>query len=1162
MIADTKLIEQVSLSDKYDLDKGRVYLTGTQVLVRLTIAQARRDRAAGLDTAGFVTGYRGSPLGGVDMAFERASREAEAAGIRFVPGVNEDLAATAILGTQQINLIERAHKQGVFAMWYGKGPGVDRSGDAFRHGNLAGSAPLGGVLLLAGDDHVCKSSTTSHQSEYALMDAMIPILTPASIADMIPYGLHGWALSRYAGCWASLKLVADVMDSSASVDFPSDYAPFVVPADFEMPQGGLGVRWPDTPQEQERRLHRFKIPAALAFARANPLDRLVLGNPKGRLGIVATGKAYVDTRQALANLGIDETSAERLGIAVYKVGMVWPLEPQGIARFAAGFDEILVVEEKRSLIEMQIKDLLFNLGGDRRPRVFGKAGADGAPLLPAHDDFDPEMIGRAIWQRIGAWPELAPLAERLEAIARAKPPTSPPPAERTPYFCSGCPHNSSTRVPEGSRAMAGIGCHWMSQAMNRSTATYTHMGGEGANWIGQSPYVPTKHVFQNMGDGTFFHSGLLAIRAAVAAKVNMTYKILFNDAVAMTGGQPHDGALTAARITQMVRAEGVEQVVVVADDPDKYEDRSAFAAGVTIHHRDELDAVQRTLRDVPGVSVLVYDQVCAATKRRRKKRTAPRPESRALINEAVCEGCGDCSTKSNCLSVTPVDTELGRKRHIDQTSCNNDLSCVKGFCPSFVTISGAVLRKGRGQGTDGLDFAALPEPVVPALDAPRNVLVTGVGGTGVVTIGAILAMAAHLAGRGCSTLDMTGMAQKGGPVTTHLRFAATPAELHATRITPGAADLILGCDNVTAMSKEAMSVIGRGHTHIVLNAFETITSKFITDRDFRVPLDSIADRLRDAAGIGNVETVDASGITGQLLNDTMGANLFMVGFAYQRGFLPVTAAVIDRAIELNGAAVAMNRVAFRLGRLAAHDPAALEGTTEAQDGQRLSTTLDEVIDRRVAILTDYQNTGYAECYRAFVERVRSAERAATGAEGRLTDAVARNLFKLMAYKDEYEVARLYSAPAFRAQLERTFEPGGRIAIHLAPPFMSTIDPATGEPRKTSFGPWVLKAFGVLARLKFLRGTAFDPFGRTEERRTERRLVEDYRRTIGAVVADLRPQRIETAVALALLPDEIRGYGPVKARSLARVMPRWHALEQRYRAPNDAPAPAAQLPLPA
>ena len=844
-------VPAVSLDDKYLLEDGRIFVTGTQALVRLPMVQRWRDRAAGLDTAGFVTGYRGSPLGGIDSAFGQARRFAEANDIRFMAGLNEDIAATAVLGTQQINLLEKANKQGVFSMWYGKGPGVDRSGDAFRHGNLAGSAPHGGVLLLAGDDHTCKSSTTSHQSEYALMDAMIPVLNPAGVQEILDFGLYGWALSRYSGCWAALKLIAETVDSSASIDIGRDRIVIRAPLDFDKPAGGLNIRWPDTPQEQERRLHNHKLPAALAFARANRLDRVALGGPRRRLGIVTTGKSYLDVRQALDELGICESRALELGLSIYKVGMVWPLEPEGLTAFATGLEELLIVEEKRPLIEGQVKDILYNMPADRRPRVFGKRDGENRIVLPAHDDLTAVQIARAIAARILPFVEDEALVARIGRLSDvdAAKLASLAPVQRTPYFCSGCPHNTSTRVPEGSRALAGIGCHWMAQAMDRSTATYTHMGGEGANWIGQAPYVPTRHVFQNLGDGTYFHSGLLAIRAAVAARINITYKILFNDATAMTGGQRHDGTLNPQRITHQIRAEGVERIAVVSDDIDKYAGQEPFAANVTVHHRDELDAVQRELREVEGVSAIVYDQTCAAEKRRRRKRDPqPRVERRVIINELVCEGCGDCSKKSNCLSVTPVETEFGRKRRIDQSSCNEDFSCVKGFCPSFVTVEGVKPRRPKNVDPRAIAQRPIAEPAPLALDRPWNVLVTGIGGTGVITIGAILAMAAHLEGKGCSTLDMAGMAQKGGPVTTHLRFAPQPADLHAVRISTRAADVVLGCDLVVAAGKEALSVIGKGRTRVVLNSQETITGAFIRDPDFKVQGFGLADIVRDVAG--------------------------------------------------------------------------------------------------------------------------------------------------------------------------------------------------------------------------------------------------------------------------------------------------------------------------
>ena len=957
-------IPAVSLSDKYVLEKGRIFVTGTQALVRLAIVQRWRDRAASLDTAGFVTGYRGSPLAGIDLAFERARNFVESAEVRFQAGLNEDLAATAILGTQQINLLEKANKTGVYAMWYGKGPGVDRSGDAFRHGNLAGSAPYGGVLLLAGDDHTCKSSTTSHQSEYALMDAMIPVFNPAGVQEILEFGLYGWALSRYSGCWAALKLTADTVDSSASIAVDMDRIAIAIPSDFEMPAGGLNIRWPDTPQEQERRLHKFKLPAALAFARANTLDRVTLGGPRRRLGIVTTGKSYLDVRQALDELEISETLAIELGLAIYKVGMTWPLEPERITAFATGLDELLIVEEKRPLIEGQVKDILYNMPAQQRPRVFGKRDGENRIVLPAHDDLTATQIARAIAARILPWVQDSALIERIGQLAAVDGKTLAQlaPVQRTAYFCSGCPHSSSTHVPHGSRAMAGIGCHWMAQAMDRNTATYTHMGGEGVNWIGQAPFVSTRHIFQNLGDGTYFHSGLLAIRAAVAAQVNITYKILFNDGAAMTGGQRHDGILNPQRITRQLRAEGVDRIAVVSDDVDKYRKQESFAPHVSIHHRDQLEAVQRELREIKGVTAIVYDQTCAAEKRRRRKRDPkPRVERHVIINELVCEGCGDCSTKSNCLSVTPVDTEFGRKRRIDQSSCNDDLSCVKGFCPSFVTVTGVRLRHPENIDARAIAAASIQNPPALELNRPWNILVTGVGGTGVITIGAILAMAAHIEGKGCSTLDMSGMAQKGGPVTTHLRIAPTPYELHGVRISSCAADLVLGCDLVVAAGPEVLSIIGKNRSRVILNSEETITAAFISDPDFHIRGHHLMEIVREVAGDTQVESVDATRLATQLLGDSIGTNLFMVGYAWQKGLIPLAAASIDQAIELNGTAPEMNRTAFRLGRLAAAKRASLDGLLPRNGGapplgNRLaSQSLDEIVIRRVAYLTAYQD---------------------------------------------------------------------------------------------------------------------------------------------------------------------------------------------------------------
>jgi len=1143
-------LQSVSLDDKYTENGGRVHVTGTQALVRLSMAQKWSDTANGLDTAGFVTGYRGSPLGGVDKAFSAAHKFTSAADINFQPGLNEDIAATAIAGTQQINLVENASKQGVFAMWYGKGPGVDRSGDAFRHGNLAGSAPFGGVLVLAGDDHTCKSSTTSHQSEYALMDAMIPTLNPAGVGEILEFGLLGFAMSRYSGCWSSLKLTGDTVDSSALISTKQNSAQLNLPDDQELPPGGLSIRWPDTPQQQEQRLHAFKIPAAIAFARANAFNRMTLGGKRRRLGIVTTGKSYLDVLQALEMLAIDREKAVELGLAIYKVGMVWPLEPEGIKNFAHGLDELLVVEEKRPLLEGQIKDVLYSMPVGQRPRIFGKRDDENRIVLPAHDDLNSGQIAKVLGARL--LPLLSDdgltkiIGDLMEANTSGL--TQISPVQRTPYFCSGCPHNSSTHVPEGSRGMAGIGCHYMALNMDRKTSTHTQMGGEGANWIGQSSYVPTKHIFQNMGDGTYFHSGHLAVRAAIAAKVNITYKILFNDAVAMTGGQEHDGNLSPQRIAHQMRAEGVERIAIVSDDIDKYAEQESFPGRSTINTRDDLDVVQRELRNVPGVSVLIYDQVCAAEKRRRIKRVGtPTLERRLLINELVCEGCGDCSRESNCLSVTPIETEFGRKRCISQSSCNKDYSCAKGFCPSFVSIEGGKLRSGGTPDIDTLASIPVPEPAPIQLTHPWNVLVTGVGGTGIITIGAILATAAHIDGKGCSTLDMTGMAQKGGPVTTHLRIADHQEQLNSVRISAGLADLVLGCDIVVTTGNESLGVIANGHTKVLVNNEETITSDFVRNPNFSFSALELIHLLRDVAGSTNVESVAATKHALALLGDSIATNFFMVGFAYQRGLIPLSSEAIRRAIELNGVSVAMNRTAFRLGRLTAHKPSTIDGAgkhqiTSARPHRTISTSLDEMISRRVDFLIDYQNSRYASEYFSYVAKARAKELSVMQAEGRFSEAVARSLFRLMSYKDEYEVARLYSGADFRTQIAEMYEECGRITFHLAPPMLTCRDSDGGVPRKLAFGPWMFSVFSVISKLKGLRGTAFDLFGYTVERRMERSLVEEYRASVDRTIDVMRPETFDTAVAIASIADEISGFGHVKSESVRVARQRWEELE--------------------
>ncbi|HYW02469.1 MAG TPA: indolepyruvate ferredoxin oxidoreductase family protein [Gammaproteobacteria bacterium] len=1146
-------VPAISLEDKYTLAEGRVYVTGLQALVRLLLMQRERDRREGLRTAGFVSGYRGSPLGGMDQQLWQARDHLARHDVHFQPGLNEDLAATAVWGTQQGPVFRDFRCDGVFSLWYGKGPGVDRSGDALRHGNMAGSDPRGGVLLVAGDDHTAKSSTTAHQTEYAFADLMIPVLSPAGLQEFLDLGLLGFALSRYSGCWVAFKTVSEIADSSATVSVDPDRISVVTPAGFDPPPGGLGMRWPDPPLEQEERLHRYKLPAVLAFARANAIDRVVLDGPRRRVGVVASGKAYLDLRQALDDLGLDEARAAALGLSVYKVGMPWPLEGEGIRRFARGLDEILVVEEKRPLIEDQLRSLLY--GVHPAPRVFGKQDRAGRPLLPSWGELDPVCIARVLVERLGRGDEAAELWQRLRRMEGARRAGDRPPMVRLPWFCSGCPHNTSTRVPEGSRALAGIGCHYMVMWMDRNTETFTHMGGEGAPWIGQAPFSRTGHVFANLGDGTYYHSGSLAIRACIAAGVNITFKILYNDAVAMTGGQPVDGPLDPAAITRQLRAEGVKRIVVVSDEPDKYPPATAWAAGVEIRHRRELDRVQRELRDLAGVTVLLYDQTCAAEKRRRRKRGLyPDPPKRAFINRDVCEGCGDCGRQSNCMSVVPVETEFGTRRAIDQSSCNKDFSCVEGFCPSFVSVHGGRRRRRGGMTAGGAPGGLPPEPRLPSLDRPWGALVAGVGGTGVVTVGALLGMAAHIEGLGGSVLDMTGLAQKGGAVLSHVRLAGAPEDLHAARLSRGGADLLLGADLVVAAGFEATRCVCPGTTRAVVNTHETVTGEFSGNPEYRFPGEALRGVITAATGGDRVDFVEATRLAGALTGDAIMSNMFLLGFAWQKGLIPLRESSLLQAIELNGVAVESNREAFAWGRRTAWDPASVERL--AGDGAwaapARSRTLGELEERRAAELADYQNAAYAARYRDLVARARGVEEKVCGRAGPLTEAVARSYYRLLACKDEYEVARLYTRPEFRRALEQQFEGDFRLRLYLAPPLLSRPDPATGRPRKREFGPWVFPLLRALAAMRRLRGTPLDPFRYSAERRRDRRLIGEYETLVRQLLAGLTPDNHNLAVQLAALYQQVSGYGPVKAESIERVTRRKGELLEAFRDPSVTP----------
>jgi indolepyruvate ferredoxin oxidoreductase len=1157
----------VSLDDKYTLDHGRVFLTGTQALVRLPMLQRRRDELAGLNTAGYISGYRGSPLGAYDQQLAKAKKHLDAHHIRFQPGVNEDLAATAIWGTQQLSLFQGSRYDGVFGIWYGKGPGVDRCGDVFRHANAAGTSPHGGVLALAGDDHGAKSSTQAAQSDFIWKAVGIPVLSPSSVQEYLDLGLHGFAMSRYSGCWVAMKCVTDIVEGSASVHVDPSRVQIVLPADFQMPPGGLSIRWPEYLGfiEQEKRLYHHKLFAAMAYARVNRLNHTVWGSPNARLGIVTTGKAYNDVRQALDDLGIDERHAAEIGVKLFRVAMPWPLEPTHIAEFCRGLEEVVVIEEKRQLVEYQLKEQLYNLPDAQRPRIVGKFDSHGEwdvpqsrMLLPTTGELTPAIVARVIAERIGRFHTSDRMQARVAFLEAKEKALAQPviPIQRIPYFCSGCPHNTSTRVPEGSRALAGIGCHYMVQWMDRSTATFSHMGGEGAAWLGQAPFTDEKHIFANLGDGTYFHSGLLAIRAAVAARVPITYKILFNDAVAMTGGQHHDGPLSVPQISRQLAAEGVGRIVVVSDEPDKYPSDAGFAPGVTVFHRDELDRVQRELREVPGVTAIIYDQTCAAEKRRRRKRgTFPDPQKRAFINEAVCEGCGDCGVQSNCVSVEPLETEYGRKRQINQSACNKDFSCVKGFCPSFVTVEGGRPRKGKAAAVSEDGLPHLPEPELPGVMDPYGILVTGIGGTGVVTIGQILGMAAHLEGKGVTTLDMAGLAQKNGAVLSFIRIAEHPEQLHAPRLATGGAHAVIGGDLVTTVGAEALSKIHQGVTRVVASSTQTPTADFTRNPDWQYPEGRMEETLRQAAGADRCWFTDASRLALQLMGDAINANLFLVGFAWQHGLVPVSRSAIERAIELNGVSVEQNLKAFRWGRHAAHDPAGVEKLATPAVvipfSAPLARTVDEIVARRVESLTDYQDAAYAARYRKLVDRVREIEVQRVPGTTALAEAVARYYYKLLAIKDEYEVARLYTRPEFRQRLEQTFEGDYTLRFHLAPPLLAKPDPVTGIARKREYGPWMMKAFAWLARFRGLRGTALDVFGRTEERRMERQLIADYEKTVDELLAKLDRTNHAAAVAIASIPEEIRGYGHVKLRHVQAAKAKEAALLAAFRSPAAA-----------
>ena len=1169
-------LANVTLDDKYSLSTGRAFMSGVQALVRLPMLQQERDALAGKKTGALISGYRGSPLGGYDQALWKAKPYLEKHNIVFQPGVNEELAATALWGTQQLGFAPPGSNKmdGVFGIWYGKGPGVDRCSDVFKHANMAGTTPWGGVLAVAGDDHVAKSSTAAHQSDHIFKACGLPVFFPASVQEVLDLGVHAIALSRFSGVWSGMKTIQEIVESSATADINADRVKIVLP-DFEMPPGGVHIRWPDSALEQEARLFDFKWYAALAYIRANRLNHNVIEGHNDRYGIIASGKAYNDTRQALVDLGLDNETCQRLGIRVHKVSVVWPLEAQTTREFAQGLKEILVVEEKRQIIEYQLKEELYNWPDSKRPRIVGKfdeldgndAGGEWSVpnplahrLLRANADLTPTLIAKALAHRLLKLDLPSDIVMRMNAqlqIIEGKERAQNslilnPAADRMPWFCSGCPHNTSTKVPEGSRAMAGIGCHFMSLWMDRSTVGFTQMGGEGTPWIGQQHFSHDQHVFANIGDGTYFHSGILAIRQSIAAGVNITYKILYNDAVAMTGGQrigERAEGHSVVQIAQSMRAEGAVVIKVVTDEPEKY-NGVALAEGVLVHHRDELDAIQRELRDIKGCTVIIYDQTCATEKRRRRKRgTMVDPAVRVMINELVCEGCGDCGVQSNCLSVEPLETDFGRKRTINQNTCNKDTSCLKGFCPSFISVEGGQLRKkSKEQKFSPAQLPALPLPNLPDLSSSLNaygIVVAGVGGTGVITIGQLLGMAAHLDGLGIVTQDSAGLAQKGGATWSHVLLAKHQDQIQTTRVSMAAADLILGCDPIVSAGKETLSRMRQGRTHVALNSHSTPTAAFVKDTQWVNPAESCAQEIVTAVGLEGLAAFDADKLSSQLMGDTIYINPMILGYAWQKGWVPLSLEALQRAIELNEVAVANNLAAFEWGRHAAHHLNAVEALlTPSQVIQfKKRDRLEDLIAQRYDFLTAYQNTAYAKRYESFVNIVKQKEQAF--GKTLLTESVAKNLFKLMAYKDEYEVARLHTDKQFLERVKTQFEGDFKVHYHLAPPLLAKRN-EKGHLIKQKMSPSMLLVFKALSRFKFLRGTALDIFGKTEERQTERALIQEYIDSVTEVLASLNIENHSIAVQLANVPDQIKGFGHVKERNLKAAMVQWQNSMDAFR----------------
>ncbi len=1137
------MLKKISLEDKYNLSCDKVFVTGTQALIRMCLLQSDLDKRNGLKTAGYISGYRGSPLGSIDQQFGIAKSILENSNIIFQPALNEDLAATAIWGTQQSELTGEGTKDGVFAIWYGKGPGVDRSGDVFRHANMAGSSKKGGVIALLGDDHAAESSTSCHQSEFALVDAMMPVLNPSNLEELVNFGLHGWSLSRYSGLWCGIKCVKDNIESTSSAYLPKNKFVTNIPQDFKLPGQGLNIRPRDNRFDQEKRLLRYKLNAAKAYVRENKIDKVVYDTNDAKFGIITTGKAYMDVLQALDDLNINKENINDFKLKVYKIGMSWPLEPIGIKKFVKDLSKVLIVEEKRSLIETQIKEILYNQ--KKPPLIIGKKDLNDNPLFPEDGTINSMEVAKIIGSHLleNKTINIKSYHEKLHKIETnvAKKINSLS-SERTPYFCAGCPHNSSTVLPEGARGYAGIGCHWMVQFMDRNTEGFTHMGGEGANWIGESCFTNRNHVFQNIGDGTFNHSGIMSIRAAIASNVNITFKILYNDAVAMTGGQSHEGGMTSIEIAHQLQPMGIKKLVLVTEDILRHK-KSLYPNGMEIFHRSKLQLIQKDLSKISGVTILIYDQTCATEKRRRRKRgLIVDPKEKIFINHEVCEGCGDCGIQSNCVAILPYDTELGRKRKIDQSSCNKDYSCINGFCPSFVTVEGGEIKKPKIVEFKN-QIISDPKQIFNQ-DKVISIVLTGVGGSGVVTVGALIGMAAHIEGKGCGIIDMAGLAQKGGAVTSHIRIANTSDEIKAIRIGPGGADLLIGCDNLSSATSDLLKLINTDG-YIVANTNEMFTGDFTRNVDYSFPILEITKRLKSTISKEKITLLDSTKIANTLLGDAIASNLILLGVVWQLGLLPLSKSSIEKAIDLNGIAVKQSKLAFEYGRYFVEKKElvkSLLNKNSVEEPKKLET-FDEILKDRYKRLIEYQDKNYALDYYNFLDNVVKYD---MFKEKLFSKAVAKNLYKLMAIKDEYEVARLYTNGNFFHNLHQQFDGDFKIKLHLAPPLFSKFDKSLGRPKKIIFSQWIFTILSFLSKIKKIRGTYLDVFSYSKERKLEKSILEEYKKQINSLKNQINSMNYDVAVKIANLPDTIKGYGLIKEKNYFTAKDREVSLIKKLR----------------